>query len=109
MIKYIKQYDLPCYPDDTPKPNCRNIIGLEKGDTFNHTFRGHHKWMGGCGIGLINATKTQKQALDELLVDVRKRLQARVAETTKRLVWEQDQLNRWTEDPEQFEVQPEGE
>lgn len=107
MPDYIKQYDLPCYPNKAPQPGCRTIVGLEKGNTFDKAFKGYSKWIGGCGIGRIEAGVPTSEALKELRQQVTARLRARADEAAAQLEWYIRLLQRWEENPEQFAVTPE--
>jgi hypothetical protein len=101
--KYLKQWDLPCYPNDKPLPGSRNIIGIGKTENAGVL----QLWMGGCGIGKYH-TRSLPRAVEHLHEEVRQRLEARVAESQKELEHAQRLLLDWTEFPEQFAVKPEG-
>jgi hypothetical protein len=106
-MTYIKQWDLPCYPDDAPQPNRRDIVGLQKGsEPFNEMrHEGFHFWKGGSGIGSVkDGTQGEAEIILHLLVT--RYLQREVDELQARLDYAQRQLNEWQEFPEQFAVRP---
>lgn len=107
MGKYVKQWDLPCYPNTKALPDCRTLIGLERGSVFDANFKGFSKWMGGRGIGKTDAKLPD--ALAELCEDVRRRLEFRVEQLEEELLAAKALLQRWAEFPEQFAVNPNSE
>lgn len=99
--KYLKQWDLPCYPNVAPEPHSRNIIGIGKTESAGVL----QFWMGGCGIGKYH-TRSVPNAVARIHEEVRQRLEARVAAQQKELAHAQALLADWTEFPEQFAVKP---
>lgn len=51
MDNYVRQFDIPCYPNDKPKSGVKLIAGIQKGNTFDKQFKGYTFWIGGCSHG----------------------------------------------------------
>ena len=102
MSKYVKQFDLPCYPDDQPQPHRRCIVGLQHGSYFEKDFKGFNIWIGGCGNG--EHPGPAYAALEVLVHKVRLNLERRIDELEREKAYYVDLLRRWNAFPEQFAV-----
>lgn len=101
-MKYLKQWDLPCFPDTKPSAQRRNVVGIAKTDKSGI----FQLWMGGCGIGKYHSTSLPR-AVEHLHDEVRQRLGDRLVAAQAELDYAKKQLQEWTEFPEQFAVRPE--
>lgn len=104
MPDYVKQFDLPCYPDNKPKSGRRLIVGLQEGNTFDKDFKGFTLWIGGGCYG--RSTEPLYESLGELTQQVTSYLVKRAVKAQKEADYYNSLLEKWVSLPEQFAVSP---